>query len=58
MFLLTGGRRSLLTILSAKGVGVWILAEIAGHSSIAITQKYVDVNDTQIRQAINMDQIK
>lgn len=58
MFLLTGGRRPLLTILAAKGVGVRILAEIAGHSSIAITQKYVDVNDTQIRQVINMDQIR
>ena len=48
------GRRSLLTNLAAKGIGVRVLAEIAGHSSIAITQRYLDANDEQIRTAVNL----
>jgi integrase/recombinase XerD len=37
--------KSLLTKLTSKGVGVRVLAEIAGHSSITITQRYLDAND-------------
>jgi integrase/recombinase XerD len=48
------GRRSLLTNLASKGVGVRVLAEIAGHSSITITQRYLDANDEQIRGAIGL----
>ena len=48
------GRRSLLTNLATKGVGVRVLAEIAGHSSIAITQRYLDANDEQMRAAIEL----
>jgi len=48
------GRRTLLTALAAKGVGVRVLQEIAGHSSIAVTQRYLDVNDTQLRSAIEL----
>lgn len=48
------GRRSMITNLAGKGVSVRVLAEIAGHSSIAITQRYLDVNDEQIRAAIEL----
>jgi len=48
------GRRSLLTKLASKGVGVRILAEIAGHSSITITQRYLDANDEQMRAAVEL----
>jgi len=48
------GRRSLLTSLATKGVGVRILAEIAGHSSIVVTQRYLDANDEQIRAAVEL----
>ena len=48
------GRRTLLTALAAKGVGVRVLQEIAGHSSIAVTQRYLDVNDAQLRSAIEL----
>ena len=48
------GRRTLLTNLAAKGVNVRVLAEIAGHSSIAITQRYLDVNDEQMRAAVEL----
>ena len=48
------GRRSLLTSLASKGVGVRVLQEIAGHSSLSITQKYIDVNDHQIQSALEL----
>ena len=48
------GRRSLLTSLASKGVSVRVLQEVAGHSSIAVTQKYIDVNDQQIQTALEM----
>jgi integrase/recombinase XerD len=31
-----------------------VLQEIAGHSSMAITQRYIDVNDHQMRAAIEL----
>lgn len=48
------GRRSLLTNLAGRGVGVRVLAEIAGHSSISVTQRYLDVNDEQMRAAVEL----
>ena len=39
------GRRTWLAELSSKGVGVRVLAEMAGHASIQTTQRYIDVND-------------
>jgi len=48
------GRRSFITNLAAKGVGVRVLAELAAHASIATTQRYIDVNDQQIRRAVEL----
>ena len=39
------GRRSFITSLAVKGVGVRVLASLEDHKSIAVTQKYIDVND-------------
>ena len=38
-----------MTELSSKGVGVLATAEMAGHASIQTTQRYIDVNDEQMR---------
>ena len=48
------GRRTWLTELSAKGVGVRVLAEIAGYASIQTTQCYIDINDEQMRCAAGL----
>ena len=48
------GRRSFITNLAAKGVGVRVLAELAAHASIATTQRYIDVNDEQMRRAVEL----
>ncbi len=47
-------RRSFITNLASKGVGVRVLASLAGHRSIAVTQKYIDVNDDMKRNAVEL----
>ena len=48
------GRRGFITNLANKGVHVRILQELAGHSSISVTQKYIDVNQDKLKMAIAM----
>lgn len=48
------GRRTMITSLAQKGIGVRVLAEIAGHRSIAVTQKYIDANPEMCRNAMNL----
>jgi len=48
------GRRTYLTELAAKGVGVRVLAEMAGHASTQTTQRYIDVNDDMMRNACEL----
>jgi integrase/recombinase XerD len=48
------GRRSYLTKLADKGVGVFVLAQLAGHRHINTTQRYVNVSDTQLRNAAEL----
>ena len=47
-------RRSFITNLANKGIGVRVLASLAGHRSIAVTQKYIDVNDEMKRNAVEL----
>jgi integrase/recombinase XerD len=48
------GRRTFITNLASKSISVRILATLAGHSSISTTQRYIDVNDNQLRAAVEM----
>ena len=48
------GRRTFITDLAAKGVSVRVLQSLAGHSSIAVTQNYIDVNDDMMRNAVEL----
>ena len=48
------GRKFFITTLANKGIGVRILASLAGHRSIAVAQRYIDVNDEQKRQAVEL----
>ena len=48
------GRRSLITSLASKGVGVRVLAAIAGHRDIRVTQAYIDVNEAMMRAAVEL----
>lgn len=48
------GRKTFLTSLSSQGISVFVLAELAGHRSIATTQKYITVNDDMKRKAVEL----
>ena len=48
------GRRTFITRLANKGIGVRVLAGLAGHSNIAVTQLYIDVNDEQMANAVEL----
>jgi integrase/recombinase XerD len=47
-------RRTFITNLATRGIGVRVLASLAGHRSIAVTQKYIDVNDDMKRNAVEL----
>ena len=48
------GRKTFLTSLASQGVSVFVLAALAGHKSIATTQRYVTVNDEVKRRAVEL----
>jgi site-specific recombinase XerD len=48
------GRRTYITRLANKGVGVRLLAALAGHSHISTTQRYIDVNSEQLSEAVEL----
>jgi integrase/recombinase XerD len=48
------GRRSFITNLASKGVGVRVLMSLAGHRHIGSTQLYIDVNDEMKRRAVEL----
>lgn len=47
-------RRTFITNLASKGIGVRVLASLAGHRSIAVTQRYIDVNDDMLRNSVEL----
>ena len=47
-------RRTFITTLASKGIGVRVLASLAGHRSISVVQKYIDVNDDMKRRAVEL----
>ena len=48
------GRRGFLTTLANKGIHVRVLMALAGHQSIATTQRYIDLNPKMMRTAVEM----
>lgn len=48
------GRRTFITNLAGKGVGVRVLASLAGHASIQTTQRYIEINDEMKRRAVEL----
>lgn len=48
------GRRSFITTLANKGVGVRVLMALAGHRHMSTTQRYIDINDEMLKAAANL----
>ena len=47
-------RRSFITKLSEMGVSVRVLMDLAGHRSLAVTQKYIESNPKLMRSAVEL----
>ena len=52
-FVLYSMRHTFLTRLGESGCDVWTLARIAGHSSIAISARYVHPSEDAVLNAIS-----
>jgi integrase/recombinase XerD len=48
------GRRGFLSHLASRGIHVRVLMALAGHQSIATTQRYIDLNPKMMRHAVEM----
>ena len=48
------GRKTFITNLANKGISVHVLAKLSGHSSIATTQRYMQVNDGMCKKAVEL----
>lgn len=48
------GRRTFITALSEKGVSVRVIQELARHSDLSTTQRYIDVSVDKLRNAVNL----
>jgi integrase/recombinase XerD len=46
------GRRTFITTLSEKNVSVRVIQALARHSSLATTQRYIDVSADKLRSAV------
>jgi integrase/recombinase XerD len=48
------GRRGFITNLANKGVAIHVLKELAGHKSIAVTEKYIAKNPSVLRASVEL----
>ena len=48
------GRRTFITNLSEKGVSVRVIQELARHSNLATTQRYIDVSIIKLKNAASL----
>jgi len=48
------GRRTFITNLAHKGVSAKVLMTLAGHKNLSTTQRYIDVNDSMLLQAVEL----
>ncbi len=48
------GRRTFITNLASKGVGVRVLAALAGHCNPSTTMIYIDASDDMKRKAVEL----
>ena len=48
------GRRTFITKLASKGVSARVLMELAGHKHLSTTQRYIEVNDQMLKEAVEL----
>ena len=47
-------RRTFITSLASKGIGVRVLASLAGPRNLQVTMRYIDANDDMKRNAVEL----
>ncbi len=48
------GRRSFITKLAHSGISPKVIMKLAGHQSLVTTQRYIEVNDEMLREAVQV----
>ena len=48
------GRRTMITQLAEKGVSVRVIQELARHSDLSTTQRYIDVSVEKLKNAVSL----
>jgi integrase/recombinase XerD len=48
------GRRGFITELANHSVGIKVIMELAGHSQLGTTQRYINVTPEQKRKAVEL----
>ena len=48
------GRRTFITNLSEKGISTRVIQELARHSSMVTTQRYIDVSNDKLKNAVDL----
>jgi integrase/recombinase XerD len=48
------GRRQFVTELADKGINVRLVQVLARHKHLSTTQRYIDVNESKLRSAIEL----
>lgn len=48
------GRRTFITELANKGINAKVLMKLAGHKHLSTTQRYIDVNDNMLKEAVEL----
>jgi integrase/recombinase XerD len=48
------GRRSFITALDTQGVSVRVIQALARHSDLSLTQRYIDVSDSRLENAVEL----
>lgn len=48
------GRRTFITKLASKGVSAKVLMTLAGHKHLSTTQRYIEVTDQMLREAVEL----
>ena len=48
------GRRTFITNLSEKGISTRVIQELARHSAMVTTQRYIDVSDDKLKNAVDL----
>ncbi len=48
------GRRAFITKLAHSGISAKVIMTLAGHKHLGTTQRYIDVNDEMLREAVEV----